>query len=443
MKVESRHQNRWSAFLLDVLSSSLTLPFYFTAIYGLTSFYQTTREKRETGRLSRTRDVLLVGPLLLTISLLLLPFALLGWVLWVLVNTLIPSRSFSILSFGNSSWLSSQTQTDFTFASMNVLLGSELVNKFNNLDSTFARLGKISTAILEQTQEILSNLMEEGKCEGKEQAVFTHFPHVDFICFQELFDRAHGLAMARRLRSEYPYFVLDVAEHKLSSNFCMLSSGLGIASRFPVLEAKFVTFTAKRGWQWCIGYGVLVCKVDLGGGRVGILANLHNVAYQGSEQLIAEALKQVEETMEEFREEVVKPNETLLWEVIGGDFNCDNLSPGDQACAEHSIFRNFEDPAAIKPGKDAVWSVGTELRQLTLHTTEMRNPAAFREILVDDVRRRHYVLDADVKEQTFDLMTSEPSTDEKGEVVAEEWGGMRRIDKLLFRCQIPQFTLVC
>ena len=434
MKVESRHQNRWSAFLLDVLSSSLTLPFYFTAIYGLTSFYQTTREKRETGRLSRTRDVLLVGPLLLTISLLLLPFALLGWVLWVLVNTLIPSRSFSIVSFGNSSWLSSQTQTDFTFASMNVLLGSELVNKFNNLDSTFARLGKISTAILEQTQEILSNLREEGKCEGKEQAVFTHFPHVDFICFQELFDRAHGLAMARRLRSEYPYFVLDVAEHKLSSNFCMLSSGLGIASRFPVLEAKFVPFTAKRGWQWCIGYGVLACKVDLGRDRVGILANLHNVAYQGSEQLIAEALKQVEETMEEFREEVIKPNETLLWEVIGGDFNCDNLSPGDKACAEHSIFQIFEDPAMIKPGKDAVWSVGTELRQLTLHTTEMRNPAAFREILVDDVRRRHYVLDADVKEQTFDLMTSEPSTDEKGEVVEEEWGGMRRIDKLLFRC---------
>ena len=103
-------------------------------------------------------------------------------------------------------------------------------------------------------------------------------------------------------------------------------------------------------------------------------------------------------------------------------------------CAQHSIFRNFEDPAVIKPGKDAVWAVGTELRQLTLHTMEMRNAATFREILVDDVRRRHYVLDADVKEQTFDLMTSEPSTDETGEVVAEQWGGMRRIDKLLFRC---------
>merc|ERR1719391_1506824 len=183
MRVESRYENRWSVFLLDILSSFLCLPFYFTAIYGITSFYQTTREKRETGRLARMRDVLLVGPLLLTISLFLLPCALLGWLLWILLNTLIPSRSFSIVSFGNSS-LSSQTQTNFTFASMNVLLGSELVNKFNNLDSTFTRLEKISNAILEQTNEILSNLIEEEKCESKEQAVFTHFPHVDFICFQ-------------------------------------------------------------------------------------------------------------------------------------------------------------------------------------------------------------------------------------------------------------------
>merc|ERR1719285_91691 len=186
----------------------------------------------------------------------------------------------------------------------------------------------------------------------------------------------------------------------------MLSSGLGIASRFPILEAKFVPFTAKCGWQWCIGYGVLVCKIGLGKDRVGILANLHNVAYQGTEQLIAEALKQVEETMDKFRDDVVKPEETLIWEVIGGDFNCDNLSPGDQVCAEHSIFHNFKDVAVVKPGEDAVWAVGTELRQRTLHTREMRDAATFKEILVDNVRRRHYVLDADVEEQTFDLMTS-------------------------------------
>ena len=45
------------------------------------------------------------------------------------------------------------------------------------------------------------------------------------------------------------------------------------------------------------------------------------------------------------------------------------------------------------------------------------------------------MLDAVVEEQTFDLMTIGPTTNKHGEVVAEEWGGMRRIDKLLFRCE--------
>ena len=106
---------------------------------------------------------------------------------------------------------------------------------------------------------------------------------------------------------------------------------------------------------------------------------------------------------------------------------------GDRACAEHPIFRAFKDPAMVSPGEDAKWAVGTEPRQPTLHTPEMRDPHLFREILVDDVRRRHYVLDAVVEEQTYDLMTIGPTTNEDGEVVAEEWGGMRRIDKLLFR----------
>ena len=35
-----------------------------------------------------------------------------------------------------------------------------------------------------------------------------------------------------------------------------------------------------------IPQGILVVKVDLGGQKVGYLANLHNVAYQGDEDLI-------------------------------------------------------------------------------------------------------------------------------------------------------------
>ena len=419
--------------MIDLVSSLLTLPLYYTFNYGVGCFYLTTGERSRSSYIARARDSLLVGPLLLVLSVALLPVALHGWILWVLLNIVAPSRHFSVALFNNT-LTAQEPKSSFTFATVNVLLGAEMVNKFNNLGSTFARLREIGDAILDQSSSVLDNVSEWGAELDREQAVLAKFPHTDFICFQEVFDRLQGLALARRLRSQYPYFILDVADHRISNNLCMLSSGLAIASRFPFLNVKFVPFTAKRGWHWCGCNGVLMCKMDLGEGRVGILANLHMVAYQGKEQLIALALTHVEGAMADFRKEVVASNESLEWEVIGGDYNCDNMSPGDRACAEHSIFSNFKDPAMVRPGKDTAWAVGTEPRQQTLHTPEMRNPRQFKEILVDDVRRRHYVLDADVEEQTFDLMTIGPSTNESGEVVAEDWGGMRRIDKILFRC---------
>ena len=434
MKIESRHEGRRVALLVDLVSSLLTLPLYYIFNYAVGCYFLTTGEKNKMSKLARARNALLVGPLLFALSFALLPVALHGWLLWLFLNLIAPSRPYSAINFSQSSTRNEELQSNFTFVSTNVLLGAEIVNRINNLGSTFTRLTEIGDAILDQTPTVLHNVSdfsEEGL--NKEEAVFAKFPSTDFICFQEVFDRLQGLALARQISSKYPYFIFDVAEHRLSNNFCMLSSGLAIASRFPFLHVKFVPFTAKRGWHWCGCNGVLMCKVDLGNQRVGILANLHMVAYQGKEQLIALALTHVEQAMDDFRKENVKENERLEWEVIGGDYNCDNMSPGDRACAEHPIFRAYKDPAMVSLGKDAKWAVGTEPRQPTLHTPEMRDPDLFREILVDDVRRRHYVLDAVVEEQTYDLMTIGPTTNEDGEVVAEEWGGMRRIDKLLFR----------
>ena len=50
---------------------------------------------------------------------------------------------------------------------------------------------------------------------------------------------------------------------------------------------------------------------------------------------------------------------------------------------------------------------------------------------MDDVRRRHYIIDADVDSQTFDLMTCPPRADENGKVGKVPFGGMRRIDRIL------------
>ena len=73
------------------------------------------------------------------------------------------------------------------------------------------------------------------------------------------------------------------------------------------------------------------------------------------------------------------------------------------------------------------------MRQLTLNTPEMEDKESFRKILTDDVRRRHYIIDADVETQTMELMSCDPRPDTEGKVRAVTQGGMRRIDRVLVR----------
>merc|ERR1712128_310358 len=134
-----------------------------------------------------------------------------------------------------------------------------------------------------------------------------------------------------------------------------------------------------------------------------------------------------------FRKSEIAPRENVLFDVICGDFNSDNISPGNTLAAENDLFKEYTDPAMLRRGQDHKWAVGTEMRQLKLNTPEMQDKDIFHDILVDDVRRRHYILDADVVEQTFDLMVCDPQPDENGEVSYQECGGMRRIDKIIYR----------
>ena len=48
-------------------------------------------------------------------------------------------------------------------------------------------------------------------------------------------------------------------------------------------------------------------------------------------------------------------------------------------------------------GKDHLWSVGTDSRQMSLLNSGWKSPQAMREMLNDDVQRRYYILDADIE----------------------------------------------
>ena len=94
----------------------------------------------------------------------------------------------------------------------------------------------------------------------------------------------------------FPFRVSSKIHHYWPHNICytiyfFTGSGLMLASRYPIIEASFHPHRHKCWlWQKMIPQGILVVKVDLGGQKVGYLANLHNVAYQGDEDLICKQL---------------------------------------------------------------------------------------------------------------------------------------------------------
>jgi hypothetical protein len=49
-----------------------------------------------------------------------------------------------------------------------------------------------------------------------------------------------------------------------------------------------------------------------------------------------------------------------------------------------------------------------------MHEEAVLTPDKFREVLCDDVIRRHFILDADVKEHTMSLASIDPARNQEG-----------------------------
>jgi len=425
MQYTPRYSSQVARFI-DLLSFILTYP--WITIASLTAANYLILKPDQRSRKTKCLHYFIYGPLLAILCLLLVPFAILGYSLWILICVVFHSSPYSLVSFTKQE--KSQQHSDFSFGTMNVVMGQEVLGKFNNCSWVYDRLKNIAAKIIKQDESFLSNMVDGL---SKNETVLSSFPKMDFICFQEVTDRFFALALISMLRKHYSHFIFDIGVNSLKTNLFLANSGLMIASKYPVLKVQFKPFTKKKGWQKGVSYGVVICKLDLGHNNVGILANLHTMAYQGLDPLIDLALTELRELMDSFRKEEVDSSENILFDVIGGDFNCDNISPGDLQAAGNDLFEVYTDTPMDCPGIDKVWAVGTEMRQMKLNTPEMQDTEIFRDILVDDVRRRHYILDADVVEQTFDLMVCDPKPDKEGEVTGQSWGGMRRIDKILVR----------
>ncbi|XP_050709135.1 sphingomyelin phosphodiesterase 5-like [Eriocheir sinensis] len=409
----------WPLRAVDVVSEALTAPLVHSLSHAAAFYILTTHDDVSTPVLFFRYAV--VGPILFILALLALLPGLVGWVMWAALNTW-ASHLIQPFTYHAPGHPHSHPGGRVTISSANVLLCPEAVARFNNCPNTSWRLKEVSRRMLRQDKGLNQhpNLKPPVK---RENVLVNQFPEVDIFMLQEVLERWAGRAMVKALQDTYPYCVYDVGIHSRHTNLFMCGSGLFLASKFPVLDCSFHPYTYHSHYGTLVGLGVLLAKLDLGmvvrGGKevraVGYVANTHTQAYQGGKNIVSQQLTEAASVYEKFVHETHDTHtETLMFAVLGGDFNVDNMSEGDRDSQHLPLWDEFIDPCRAGAGRDRTWSLGTEHRQKMLSHPALTHPSTFRTVLLDDVLRRHFILDADVKVHTLELMRVKPQPDSEG-----------------------------
>ena len=347
----------------------------------------------------------------------------------------------------------------FTICSANICLLPELLARINNLPNPAARSFEIGkriaidqfffqnsmNAILSGPTRKSSGTSKTDKGKQKIEPshnILTHFPKLDFLCLQETWDRDHSHKLMSELHKVFPWILYDVGKTRLSTNRFMFNSGLMFCSKYEILDANFLPFNDKVAQCIYLAKGLLMIKVLLSStelhDNVGYIFTSHLQAYQGSETAIQKQLDEILKWTTEFREETNKSTDKIMFDMLCGDFNFDNISPVDEACTKHELFDVYEDVCRVRAGKDHDWTVGTEVRQMCLWEKQVSTPEGLKEALLDPVLRHRYMIDANIKEGTMDeLCNTKPLCEESVRANILDVAGRRRIDYVLYRKDNP------
>lgn len=96
--------------------------------------------------------------------------------------------------------------------------------------------------------------------------ISAFFPaNLDFLALQEVFDHGATTRLLRQLHRYFPYVLSDVGRYGWKgccSRFKFLNSGLMLASRYPILDARFECYPNGRGEDALAAKGALFAKVS-------------------------------------------------------------------------------------------------------------------------------------------------------------------------------------
>ncbi|XP_030405487.1 sphingomyelin phosphodiesterase 5-like isoform X2 [Gopherus evgoodei] len=390
---ESPFPNRLLSGLYS-LGQYLLFPSYWAADC-LLDLRETTaeRQQRRCCRCCPLR-ALVTGPLLLLLLILSMPSALLGLLLWLPMQA--ARRPFAykhnMLSRHPEVWELPGTGKVFSFVSANVCLLPNGLAKNSNLGQMKQRAARIGQCLTQGEASASFASPRSSQFDGEREAgpreISVPFPpDVDFVCLQEVFDQRAGAHLCQLLSPFYEHIVYDVGAYGLQGccTLKVLSSGLFLASHYPVLAAQYRCYPNGIREDALSAKGLLSVQVQLGaahGQRI--------VGYLNCTHLHAPA----------------------------GHSMCYG---GDELEQTHEIFRQYQDPCRVGPRQDRPWAIGTLLNYLHIHEEAVSTPEKLKRTLEQEEGRRTYLAGPILQDGRPD-----PSA------AGSPWEG-RRIDYILYR----------
>uniref|UniRef100_A0A3B4ZSS0 sphingomyelin phosphodiesterase n=1 Tax=Stegastes partitus TaxID=144197 RepID=A0A3B4ZSS0_9TELE len=310
---------------LDGLSWSLVFPCYWLLDRLLASCVATSLEKRQRAQdpcSFLSLCVLIAAPLYLLLFFASLPFALLGFIIWAPLQAVRQPYLYTYQTQNNHKQM--PQGRSFCFCSANVCLLPDSLARFNNLSDTHRRAREVGKRIrngasrpqikiyidsptntsirsepaaggdsMTASRESLARyhgdsgvgissnntlshvprtsiFKRPGRKRRHGDETFDHeisafFPaNLDFLALQEVFDHGATSRLRRQLHRYFPYVLSDVGRYGWKgccSRFKFLNSGLMLASRYPILDARYECYPNGRGEDALAAKGALFAKV--------------------------------------------------------------------------------------------------------------------------------------------------------------------------------------
>lgn len=219
----------YGAEILDDLSYRLMYPWIIIWSNLISCYVQTIEDKLHPQ--CKLPDFFVVGPVYIILLICYAPFGLVGVLLWICLCTNFHQEKFtyvritpeeeSCLELGDLE----TKQTLYTFSTANVLLAPEFVGRINNIKDTKFRARKIAQSLLNHSGKHLRNLEESGSFYEnlkKSDIIKDEFPRIDFLCLQEVWERAYAQTLINELKEEFSHFLYDIGEYSYGTNLFMM-----------------------------------------------------------------------------------------------------------------------------------------------------------------------------------------------------------------------------